>query len=307
MTDLAAMRDLWRGNANAWECDEMGHLNIKSYIAKSNEALSALAGAIGLSNLDDPRAASALRPRELHVRFLAEARPGAPLIIGGGFSSITQHEATACLIMRHALSNIPAAAFTLRVDHIDPHGDGNVDFDTAARAAAEALTVTPPDVAQPRSSRMGPPAGDAAMEAADARGLMEIGRGMYRTSDVDAFGRVRLESHVGRISDSVVHYFGQLRGPTQDSGVGGALLEARFIIHETPRSGDLYVIRSGVVEFMGKALRLVHWFLDPVSGRPWVTMEGISVFLDLKARKVAPPPDDMRAKIEAAMIPDLTI
>jgi len=307
MTDIASMRDLWRGNANAWECDEMGHLNIKPYVAKASEALGALANIVGVSNLEDPRAASALSPRELHVRYLAEARPGAPLVIGGGFSAISQREATACLIMRHALAGAAAAAFTLRVDHIDPRDGRIIDFDADTRAAAEGLIVTPPDIAQPRSSRMQPPAGDAALDAADALGLMEIGRGMYRVHDVDAFGRVRLDAHVGRISDSVAHYFGQLRGATQDSGVGGALLEARFVIHEAPSSGDLYVIRSGVVEFMGKALRLVHWFLDPVTGRPWVTMEGISVFLDLKARKVAPPPDDMRAAIEAALVPGLAI
>ena len=42
------MRELWRGNANAWECDEMGHLNVKSYLAKAMQAVARLIEDAGL-------------------------------------------------------------------------------------------------------------------------------------------------------------------------------------------------------------------------------------------------------------------
>jgi acyl-CoA thioester hydrolase len=34
-----------------------------------------------------------------------------------------------------------------------------------------------------------------------------------------------------------------------------------------------------------KARRVVHWLLDPTSGRPWASGEVVSLFLDLTARK----------------------
>ena len=37
------MQVLWRGNANTWECDELGHLNVRFYMAKAQEALAGLA------------------------------------------------------------------------------------------------------------------------------------------------------------------------------------------------------------------------------------------------------------------------
>ena len=37
------METLWRGVANAWECDELGHLNVRFYLAKAAEAVGGLA------------------------------------------------------------------------------------------------------------------------------------------------------------------------------------------------------------------------------------------------------------------------
>jgi acyl-CoA thioester hydrolase len=34
-----------------------------------------------------------------------------------------------------------------------------------------------------------------------------------------------------------------------------------------------------------KSRRVVHWLLDPTTGRPWASGEVVSLFLDLKARK----------------------
>ena len=39
MTEWAT---LWQGTANAWECDEMGHMNVRFYAAKVEEALDGL-------------------------------------------------------------------------------------------------------------------------------------------------------------------------------------------------------------------------------------------------------------------------
>ena len=30
---------VWRGGVNTWECDEMGHMNVRFYLAKAMEGL----------------------------------------------------------------------------------------------------------------------------------------------------------------------------------------------------------------------------------------------------------------------------
>ena len=31
--------EVWRGGVNTWECDEMGHLNVRFYVARAMEGL----------------------------------------------------------------------------------------------------------------------------------------------------------------------------------------------------------------------------------------------------------------------------
>ena len=75
------MNIVWRGIANAWECDELGHLNVRFYLAKLDEALGVFCEDIGMYEAYAPGASAIVKPRTMTVRFLAEARPGAPLEI----------------------------------------------------------------------------------------------------------------------------------------------------------------------------------------------------------------------------------
>ena len=44
------MIEVYRGSINTWECDEMGHMNVRFYVAKSMEGLAEFAHAVGLEH-----------------------------------------------------------------------------------------------------------------------------------------------------------------------------------------------------------------------------------------------------------------
>jgi acyl-CoA thioester hydrolase len=67
----------WQGTANAWECDEMGHLNVRHYLARAEDALAILLA----SHAIPPRAVTTQ-----HIRYHRETRAGTPLRIDGGFT-----------------------------------------------------------------------------------------------------------------------------------------------------------------------------------------------------------------------------
>ena len=89
--------------------------------------------------------------------------------------------------------------------------------------------------------------------------------------------------------------------------MGGAVLEYRILHWGWPRVGERFVVRSGVSKVEERAQRLVHWMLDPASGRPWATSEAVSIALDLEARKIAPYTDEYRAYLETRVTPGLAI
>jgi len=76
--------EIWRGGVNTWECDEMGHMNVRFYVARAMEGLVGLAAALGLPHAFAAHAGATLLVREQHIRFLREARAGAALHMTGG-------------------------------------------------------------------------------------------------------------------------------------------------------------------------------------------------------------------------------
>ena len=45
------MIDLWKGSANTWDCDEMGHMNVRIYLEKAFEGLGTLAAHCHMSHV----------------------------------------------------------------------------------------------------------------------------------------------------------------------------------------------------------------------------------------------------------------
>src|SRR5262245_31151972 len=92
---------LYKGSANAWECDEMGHLNVRFHVERAMMGLAALAQQIGMPRASQAQAGATLQPLDLHIRFLKEARPGAPLQMRGGVLEIGESDALFYAELRH--------------------------------------------------------------------------------------------------------------------------------------------------------------------------------------------------------------
>lgn len=284
------MHDLWRGNANAWECDELGHLNVKFYLAKAMEAVAHLAHRSGMTPPFRPGATATLIVREVHINFLAEARPGAPLAIRGGLSAMGPGGCEAALVMEHG-DGRAAAGITLTLDHAVPRSGQVFPWPAGIAARAGGMVIERPKACEPRGLPPRVSSAKPGLDEAGRLGLTEIGRGAFSGADGDVFGFLRPEGLLGKVSDSVIHLREAFpeewdSQAASDDAVGGALLECRIRVRGRPRAGDLFVIHSGLVEANANVRRLVHWVLDPVTGRPWWTTEGVAAMLDLKARRI---------------------
>jgi acyl-CoA thioester hydrolase len=302
---------LWRGLANAWECDELGHLNVRFYLAKAAEAVGGLAHALAMPDAFTKRPYATLVAREMTVRFLAEARPGAPLSIRGGVLDYDETGLNAALVMDHAALGVPAASFTVRLEHFSPSFGRVFPWSSRTRAALDALKIQRPPECDTRSIDLAPPTLDASLARADALGLKPIGRGLINANEVDALGHMRAEFCFGKISDSVVHFEDAFRGHWTSMRAGkplevaGAVLEARIVMRQWPRAGEGYVIRSGVKAVNDKVRTLVHWVIDPATGENLWSMEAVACLMDLNARKMKRASEDEVAALAQQIVPGL--
>lgn len=300
--------EVWRGGVAMWECDSMGHLNVGFYVAKAMEGLAGLAAELGMPGAFAPRSHATLVVREQHIRFLREARPAAPLSMTAGVVSLDETEARVLLLMRHASGEL-AASFNTVVAHATATEARAFPWPERVRARAEALSIEVPPEAAPRSLHLDLVETQAGLPRAVELGMIRTGLRVISAEDCDVFGRMRTEMLMHRLSDGVPHIFGGRR-PGADSGdrrVGGAALEYRLIHHAWPQAGDRVELRSGAAGGDARFRRLVHWLLDPDTGRPWASAEAIAISLDLETRKIITLSDAEYARVQAEALAGLSL
>lgn len=300
--------EVWRGSVAAWECDAMGHLNVGFYVARSMDGLAGMAAELGMPRAFSSEAQATLLVREQHVRFIKEARPGAPLDMVGGVVEWGESDARLLFLLRHRSGEL-AAVFQTLVSHATAREGRAFPWPTRIRARAEALAMEIPEAARPRSIGMAPVESQASLERAIALGLKRIGLGVIRPADCDAFARMRAELMIARISDAIPHLLDGERLGAGERGpqIGTAALEYRLIYLDWPRAGDRIEVRSGPAGGDARFRKLVHWLLDPESGRPWGVAENVAVSFDLETRKMIALSDEALAQANAAAIPGLTL
>lgn len=299
--------EVWRGSVAAWECDHMGHLNVGFYVAKAVEGLTGLAAELGMAQAFAPDARATLIVKDQHIRFLKEARPGSALHMTGGVVEIGEDDARLLLLLHHSDGAL-AASFQTLVAHATAADGRAFPWPDRIRTRAAALRMEVPEAAAPRSIRLEPVESRASLARADQLGLKRTALGAIRSADCDAFGRMRTELMMARISDGIPHFFdGQRPGAGDGRRIGGAALEYRLIHLAWPRAGDRVELRSGSGGGDARFRRLVHWLLDPETGRAWGVAEAIAVSFDLETRKIISLSDEELARVEANAVSGLSL
>lgn len=305
--------EIWRGGVNTWDCDEMGHMNVRHYVVRAQEGLIGLAAELGLANAFSPHANATLLVKEHHIRFLREAHAGAPLTMYGGVIEMGESEARLLQLLVHPASGELAATFQTTVVHATPREGQAFPWPQVALERAEALRVEIPEKAQARSIDLSPFTPTAGLARAEAFQLSRIGLGGLLPSDCDVYGRMRAEQFIGRVSDGIgafIHPFRDIvvdHAEARPARYGGAVLEYRIAYLAWPRAGDRVELRSGLIGTDARTMRMAHWMLDPATGEPWGTSEAVAITFDLDARKVVPVTEAARNALSAHQIKDLAL
>jgi len=299
-------REIWSGAVDTWECDANGHMNVRFYVARSMEALAFMAAELGMPRAFAREAQSTLVVREHHIRFMREARVWDALVITGGVVEIGETDARLLLTMRH-LGGEVAAVFQTVVEHVTAGELRPFPWPDRVRQAAAAWAASVPDDLLPRSIGVEPISPQACLARALDLGMRRGSLGTVSNESCDAFGRARAESFIGRISDGIsrvthAHPTGRQK---RDRKIGGAVLEYRLIYLNWPRAGDRIEMRSGVAGCNERVRFMVHWLVDPETGRPWVSAQAVAAALDMETRKMVRLSPEDQAAINADAIQGL--
>jgi acyl-CoA thioester hydrolase len=300
------MIDVMRSSVNIWECDHMGHMNVRHYSARAADGLARLALELGLAPRRLEEQDLAVRATGQHLRFHREMRPGAAFRIRAGVIEASAERLRTYEELRLVGDDVLVATIVTDAVLVNASTFRRASWPDDSVKCAEKLATALPEHAAPRGISADPPRSPPPSYD-EARALVGAYFGPIGREDCDGNGFMLEAAYLARVSDGMPHFFRSLRGGDAPLGVGGAALEYRFAYHGRPRVGDLIEMRVGLKAVGRKTIHFCHWIFDVESSRCVSTSEAVAVSLDLKARKAMDLSDEARAVLEAHVVPRLAM
>ena len=295
----------WAGECSAWECDELGHMNMRHYVHKVDEARRGLIIRLGLPRAFHSGISSTVRSRDLHIKYQGEARPGDPLRIDSAIINLMESTARLCHIMTHRDGRI-AATIVETVEHVYLPEDKVFPWPKRVCEAAPEFTAALPVPAKARNVDATASFKGMSLSALETAGAKVIGAGVFGVSELDLTNRVTMGSFFGRTTSSIAWFregWPEFEDPTyQAGGMSAALLEMRAVIHSYPQSGDAYAYLPAMTSANSYTRQFVHNLVDPISGKSWVSMQASGCKFDLNKRKLVKATEADLEQLEKGMV-----
>ncbi len=299
----------WAGECSAWECDELGHMNMRHYVHKIDEARRRLIIKLGLPRAFHPGVASTVRCRDLHIKYQGEARPGNPLRIDSAILELGDSTARLCHIMTHRDGRI-AATIVETVEHVYLPEDKIFPWPKRVRDLAPQFTAELPNPAKARNVEAVARFRGMSLSELESAGAKVIGTGVFNASELDITNRVTMGSFFGRTTSTIAWFregWPEFEDPAyQAGGMSAALLEMRAVIHHYPGRGDAYSYLPAMIGANAYTRQFVHNIVDPVTGKSWVSMQASGCKFDLNARKLVKATDLDLTLLEQGMLKGVT-
>ncbi|MEP1229209.1 MAG: thioesterase family protein [Litorimonas sp.] len=303
----------WAGECCAWECDELGHLNMRHYVNKFSQARQFIFIKLGLVNAFKPHAQSSVRVKNLHIKYLGEARPGDPLKIMSAVLSVQDQTITLCHIMYHTDDRI-AATQVETIEHI--YLRNYKTFAWPKRLLKNAISVSascpdsPPQPAMSRNIDIQTPHIGHNSSTFDTLGLAPLGAGVFTAAEMNAAGFATPEAVFGRSTSTAgwfSHGWPELFDASYQAGHGSAaVLEIYIVFHKDPCQGDAYEYRSAILAANSYTRTFLHNFNDAVTGECLSSSVVNGCLFNLKDRKLTKANEAQLAVLQPFIREDLT-
>jgi acyl-CoA thioester hydrolase len=261
----------YRGAVDAWECDQMGHMNIQFYAQRFD--LSEQVTLDGARHGVDSDFPVREKPNPLRERwtFHNELRAGAPIEI--------------------TMSTLePVDPEVLRVRHTLTKADDGVLAATADIDYEVSEAEQQPQRQDPRRSVQPSVPVDK-----NHAGLRHCGRSPILDGDIQNTS-LRRQKLVAMLNHASCHA-GLERGRQRDLEgrliVGSATLDMEIIVHGSVLAGMLLDVRSMLTRKSGKLVDARYVIIDAGTDTPLYSVTATHVFFDARTRKAIEIPEPM--------------
>jgi len=241
----------WAGECSAWECDGLGHLNMRHYMTKTQQARQMFFIHNGLHGAFKKNALTTLIVKKYHIKYLSEARPDNPLYIETGCLEISEKTATICHMMYHRDGKI-AATVVEHLEHIYLETEKATIWPVEFIQSVKQFKVLEPEICKLRNIKYTTKSWNPHENEILKLSTKQIGSGVFQPHEVGICGKVTPQALMGRTTETLAHMvdgYPEFKDSSFNNGSNsGALLEAQVFLHKSQVAGDAYRFYSGLLE-----------------------------------------------------------
>ena len=293
----------YRGVAQSWECDLMGHLNVSHYFGRASDHSAFTRFKLGMG----PREMAALNrgtvALEEHGRFLQEVKAGgmmvgrsAPFEIGERTMGIYQE-------FRDADDTLLTSFKTL-IGHFDTANRKLIPWTAKTLELAHGAKIDLPDHAAPAHVPAGSRVTPMSLAQSQEAGFHRIGGNIVNAWECDQFGHMNTMFYIRRQTEAVPHMWHRLGIHLSDmraEGRGFAVGEMRMSYVNELLAGDVVETWTAIREVKEKTLLAEHRLYNAETGQLAAISLVRAVHFDLTTRRAVAWSDETYAKINQNM------
>lgn len=279
----------YRGAVDAWECDQMGHMNVQFYMAKGSESFGHLQHALGLSPSRIRQERKGLRFRTLRIQYKAEVHAGSVLHGLAGIRKIDGETIHGFIHLFETAYDRLSAVYEFTAAFTDYVTDQALALPSDVRETADSLADSHDEMYEPA------PFSGALMPAKHLDHMHESARSSVDVWECDSFDHVEMRHVVGYFSDAATHVMaaiGLTRETVRGRNLGSAALDYYSEFHAPIKMSNPVALKSGLMGAEGKIFRFGHNLVNLDTGEIAVTTTVLGCYFDMTKRKSVPLPQE---------------
>ena len=315
---MTELRVLHESTVQPEEIDALGHMNVRYYMTRVDQANRSLLAELGIED----GSGKAIRRLDSYTRFHREQFAGATLLTLGGLIAVAgsyeSREVNGYFEIRNPDNNQIAASFILRSCLIDVYSQQVLDINatSANNDLTSKYSVSVPEYGMPRSLSLDDPARisleelEAVVGDDPTPGMMSGRRkNVVHADDCDTDGRLREEVDLMFVLHRpAAGEDNEPGGPlvmldSQGRRYSWAMIETRSVVWHRPMVGEIVLSIGADIANGEKWRQSRRWMFAEETGLLLGISDSVGLCIDLDARRSIPMPFDVIEAIERSSLP----
>ncbi len=279
----------YRGAVEAWECDQMGHMNVQFYMLKASESFGHLQNAFGVSPARMRAEKMAFRLKTMRILYRSELHAGSVTHAVSGLRKVEGNVVTAFTHFFDTANDKLSAVYEVTMIYTDLVNHNPAPMPEDIHDKASALADDHSDMFRPD------PIKSALMPALDLPHMFETSRSAIDVWECDQFDHIEMRHIVGRFSDAASHILdvvGLTREEMRKRNLGSAALDYYSEFHAPLTHSRPIVLKSGLLGASGKIFGFGHNLINLDTNEIAVTTTVLGCYFDMSKRKSVALPEE---------------